>query len=325
MGCGERQIPDYLSPNFELVKLTDGVFACIHKFGGKAICNAGIIDNGNETLVFDTFLSPDVAEEIHTIVEFYGLSPIRYVVNSHAHNDHVRGNQVFSEDVDIISTRKTTELMKEWETIGLQEEKEYAPPLFAHWDSLFHSFTGDTTSREFTNILMWRPFYEVLAESHLKVKTRLPNLYFEDHAEFDGPDRKIRLISRGAGHTESDIILYLPDDQVLFAGDLVFYEMHPYMGQGIPDDWMEYLDYMEELDFEIIVPGHGQICGREGITAMKTYINSVDSLARNMIDQDLGIDKVPEIKIPGPYKAWWFEDFFTNNLSFMYRTRNNQK
>ena len=95
MGCNQRQIPAYVSSNFELIQLTEGVFACIHKFGGKAICNAGIIDNGNETIIFDTFLSPGVAEEFHSIMELYGLSPVRYVVNSHAHNDHLRGSRSY--------------------------------------------------------------------------------------------------------------------------------------------------------------------------------------------------------------------------------------
>jgi len=320
MGCNQKQIPAYVSSNFELIQLTDGVFACIHKFGGKAICNVGIVDNGNETLIFDTFLSPEVAEEIHSIIEHYGLSPVRYVVNSHAHNDHVRGNQVFSDEVDIVSTRRTAELIKEWETGSFQEEKEYAPPLFAHWDSLFHAFTGDTTSREYKTILMWRPFYEVLAESYLKVQTRLPNLFFEDQMDIEGPDRSIRLISRGAGHTESDLILYLPDDQIIFAGDLVFFEMHPYMGQGTPDDWVRYLEYMETLDINILIPGHGQVCGRDGISATKAYIHSIDSLVYTMIDQNMGIEKIPEIRIPEPYKKWWFEDFFALNLRFMYRT-----
>lgn len=324
IGCNHRQMPAYVSSNFELIQLTEGVFACIHKFGGKAICNVGIVDNGNETLIFDTFLSPEVAEEIHSIIEHYGLSPVRYVVNSHAHNDHVRGNQVFSDEVDIISTRRTAELIEEWETGSFQEEKEYAPPLFAHWDSLYHTYTGDTASREYANILMWRPFYEILAESYLKVQTRLPNLYIEDQMDIDGPDRRIRLISWGAGHTESDMILYLPDDQILFAGDLVFYEMHPYMGQGFPDDWLEYLDYMEELNFNTLVPGHGQVCGKEGISATKSYIRSVDSLAHTMIGQGMEIERIPEIQIPDPYKTWWFEDFFEINLRLMYRTRMDQ-
>ena len=59
---------EFQSPNFELLELAEGVYACIHKFGGKAICNVGIIDNGKETIIFDTFLDPKVTEELIELV-----------------------------------------------------------------------------------------------------------------------------------------------------------------------------------------------------------------------------------------------------------------
>jgi len=92
------------SKHFKLEKLADGVYATIHKIGGHAICNAGIIDLGGKTVIFDTFLSPTAAKELLKIVKELKLSPIAYVVNSHYHNDHIRGNQVFGDNVIIIST-----------------------------------------------------------------------------------------------------------------------------------------------------------------------------------------------------------------------------
>lgn len=319
--CRNDREQAYTSPNFELVRLAEGVYACIHQLGGKGICNVGIVDNGSETLIFDTFLSPGVAEEIPKIVEIKGLSPIRYVVNSHAHNDHIRGNQVFPEEVDIISTERTARLIREWEAEGLEAEKQYAPQVFHYYDSLFHSFTGDTSGREYAAIMMWRPYYEVLSESHRKVKTRLPNLYLDEQMNLDGPKRRIQLISRGAGHTESDLILYLPDDGIVFTADLVFYEMHPFMGQGFPEEWLKYLTYIENLEVSTVVPGHGAVCGRDGIAAMKAYIRSVDQLAMEMIENHIPIDTVSTIPIPEPFKEWWFEDFFASNLRFMYRNQ----
>ena len=85
-------------------RLADGVYARILKFGGKAISNAGIIDNGKETFIFDTFLAPDVAEELVQAVEHLRLSPVKYVINCNSHNDQIRGNQVFSDEVKIIGT-----------------------------------------------------------------------------------------------------------------------------------------------------------------------------------------------------------------------------
>jgi len=167
---------------------------------------------------------------------------------------------------------------------------------------------------------MWLPYFQTLAESHLEVRTRIPNLFFEDSMVFDGPHRKVRLLTRGAGHTESDAILFLPDDQVIFTGDLVFEGMHPYMGHGDPASWIAYLDFMESLRFTTLVPGHGEVCGRKGISAMKSYLRDMEMLATEMISDGMTIDQVPEIQIPDAYQDWWFENFFISNLSFMFKS-----
>lgn len=316
--CNTNPVSEFHSENFELIKLSEGVFACIHKFGGKAICNAGIIDNGRETIIFDTFLSPEAASELPELAETQGLSPVKYVVNSHAHNDHIRGNQVFPEDVEIISTPRTRELIEQWERKAIPAEQNYAPPLFAYWDSLYGSFSGDTSSREYITILMMRPYFQVLAESHLEVKTRLPGLLMDEEMKLDGPGRRVLLISKGAGHTDSDMILYLPDDGVLFTADLVFFEMHPYLGQGDPDRWLAYLDYMLTLDFTTLVPGHGQVCGKEGILAMKSYINTLQRLSEKLVSENVPLDSISRVPVPPEYEHWWFENFFGSNLKFMY-------
>lgn len=318
MSCSQPSKPGYRSENFTVFQLSEGVFACIHKVGGKAISNAGVIDNGTETLIFDTFLSPEVAEEFQSMVDHYGLSPIRYVVNSHAHNDHIRGNQVFSEEVDIISTERTAQLMDEWEKQEIPAEKAYAPPLVAYYDSLLQHFYGDSSGREFQHIRMWLPYYKTLAESHLKVSTRLPNLIVENSLSLDGPERRVCLLARGPGHTESDLILYLPDDGVVFTADLVFNHMHPYMGDGFPREWVAYLDYLESLKFSTVVPGHGDVCGRKEILAMKSYLRDMENLAIDMIREGMSLQQASEMRIPDAYLDWWFENFFEYNLRFMY-------
>lgn len=318
VACKPPPPTEYTSKHFKVVMLSEGVYACIHKFGGKAICNVGIIDNGKETLIFDTFLSPEVASEIEKVVDHYGLSPIRYVVNSHAHNDHIRGNQVFSPEVDVVATRRTAELIDQWEGEEIPAERENAPAMVAQYDSLMRNYQGDTTDRAYQKLLMWLPYFETLAESHQKVTTRLPNVIVEDSMNFNGPERSVQLRTRGAGHTESDLILYLPDDQILFSADLVFNGMHPYMGQGFPYQWLGYLDYLESLDFNILVPGHGEVCGRKEVIAMKSYLRDIEFLAGEMIREGRGIDQLNELQIPDAYQDWWFEDFFPSNLAFMY-------
>lgn len=325
LGCDSNEQVKYNSPNFDLIELTNGVYACIHKFGGKAICNVGIIDNGKETIIFDSFLSPEVAKELIGVVEKLGLSPIKYVVNSHYHNDHIRGNQVFEKDVDIISTAKTTELINHWEPIEIKDEKEYAPERFAHFDSLLKAYSGDPTDREFLKIQMWTPYFEVLSKSHKEVKTRLPNLFVEEIKSLDGPDRKLQLISKGQGHTDSDLILYLPDDKILFTGDLVFNACHPYLANGDPNKLKNWLEYLNSLEVSILIPGHGQK-GEEGlVTTMKEYIIALENIVAEMVEKNKGLDDIEKLEIPKTYKDWWFDRFFYSNLRFMFNQINNGK
>ncbi len=174
MSChGESNLPD--SENFDLIKMADGVYALIHTIGGKAICNAGIIDTGDETIIFDSFLSPEVAKEISDLVKKLHLSPIQYIVNSHWHNDHIRGNQIFSKEIDIVSTRKTVDLIKTNEPKQIMAEKNYAPKQLAYWDSLRYNYKGAHTDREYQTILLRQPYYAALVESHAILETRIPN------------------------------------------------------------------------------------------------------------------------------------------------------
>ena len=92
--------------HFGLQQLADGVYAAVHADGGWVICNVGIVDLGERTLIFDTGLSPQGAVELRAAaVALTGRVPY-YVVNSHYHNDHIRGNQVFNDGL-LVSTART--------------------------------------------------------------------------------------------------------------------------------------------------------------------------------------------------------------------------
>jgi glyoxylase-like metal-dependent hydrolase (beta-lactamase superfamily II) len=90
------------SPYFHIEQLADGVYAALVREGSGALGNAGIIDLGDETVLFDTMLTPGAAFDLRAAAEQLTRHRIRYVVNSHWHRDHVYGNQVFT-DADIIS------------------------------------------------------------------------------------------------------------------------------------------------------------------------------------------------------------------------------
>lgn len=106
------QVPS--SVHFKVEKLTDGVYAAIASDTGFAVCNAGIIDLGDITLVFDPFMSPRAGADLKKAAVALTGKPVICVVNSHYHNDHIRGNQEFP-GARIISTVWTRQAMAESE------------------------------------------------------------------------------------------------------------------------------------------------------------------------------------------------------------------
>lgn len=101
------------SKHFHLEQLSEGIYAAFSIDGTGSMSNAGIIDLGETTLIFDTFATPQAAQDLRRAAEQLIGQPITYVVNSHKHGDHWHGNQVFLPDAQIIASGKTyAELLK---------------------------------------------------------------------------------------------------------------------------------------------------------------------------------------------------------------------
>ena len=105
----DRQPSD--SKHFRLQELAGGVYAAIHISGGAAIGNAGIVDLGDRTLIYDTFIAPQPAGDLRRAAEALFGRPVDFVVSSHWHNDHIWGNQVFDAETDIVSTAETRRMI----------------------------------------------------------------------------------------------------------------------------------------------------------------------------------------------------------------------
>ncbi len=317
MSGGPDSFSEYAPIHFKVVKLSNGVFACIHREGGRAIGNAGIIDNGEATIIFDSFLSPAATKELISLVGQMKLSPITYVVNSHAHSDHIRGNQCFDADVKIFSTQACAANMAADEAKSIAEEIEYGAQQYQYYDSLSKAFQGNKESKEYHRIQQMMPYYDELAKSYRTIKTRVPDNVVHGEKNLDGSKHKVRLIEKGKGHTNGDLILYLPDEGILFSGDLVFNQTHPYLGDGYLSEWKQCLKDMQGMKIESLVPGHGNVCGKEGISGMQEYIRNLEGLCRNA-KQESDLEK---ITIPAAYENWPLEDFFVGNLKKIYKEK----
>lgn len=291
--------------DFKIEKLSDGVYAAIHKNGGHAICNAGIIDLGGSTLVIDPFISPSAAHELKKAAVQLTGNAVKYVVNTHYHNDHVRGNQAFPE-ATIICTEKTLELMKINGPLDLENDKKEAAAQLEFWKN--KSVDPKNVSAVENRIGMIG-YYEGIVQSLPEIRLTLPDVIFKNSLSIEGDTRSVEVIDMGIGHTESDAVVWIEKDHLLFAGDLLFVNTQPWMLDGDPENWFRILDRLVDMKPEAIVPGHGPVSTIEDIAPMKAYM-------RTVINAAMELSEKPEMKIvcPPPFDTWMLSAFYAPNV-----------
>jgi glyoxylase-like metal-dependent hydrolase (beta-lactamase superfamily II) len=310
------------SKHFQVERLTNGVYAAIASEQGYASCNAGLIDIGDRTIIFDTFLTPEAARDLLKAAEQLTLSRITHVINSHEHNDHIRGNQVFGSDVNIMSTALTREAIARNEPKNIKMEKKTIPKEVINMQAMLDTEKDPERRRALAFSLCTM---QGACKSYSELKTRLPNITFEDKLTIYGTKRTIELLPL-AGHTASDVILYIPEERIVFMSDLLFVNIHPYLASGSPEQWKNSLATVKSLGVKIAVPGHGSVGKSADLSKMLRYIQSLENIVDDMITSGKSAKQVASSPIPAPFDTWvCFEDFFTANLKFLYKLAKSRK
>jgi glyoxylase-like metal-dependent hydrolase (beta-lactamase superfamily II) len=305
------------SEHFYIEELADGVYAAINKAQGHAICNAGIVNLGAETLVFDCFLTLAAARDLKKTAEQLTGNPVRYLVNSHFHNDHVRGNQVFSE-ATIISTQRTRDLIQLNEPREIESEKQYVEGRIQFFSQLI---AAEKDPGKLKELGLWLTYFQAIKASHQDHALVLPNHLIEDTLRLSGSLRQAILFSHGMGHTESDLVLWLPEEKILFAGDLLFVDFHPWLGDGSADHWIDYLGLMKNMEPAAIVPGHGPIGKIPDIDRIIAYIQNVVSTVEKAIADNLKEDDLAALPVPESFQDMWLWRFYSMNLTSLYQAK----
>ena len=309
-----KSLAQISSNDFEIKKLADGVYAAIHKPGGRAICNAGIVDLGNTTLVFDPFISPYAAEELKRVIAEMGLGPVKYVVNSHYHDDHIRGNQVF-KDASIYSTRVTRDLIEKTEPEEFEDETQNLPGVIAKSDSALAAVPVNDTMQKI-QLEFWNNYYKTILESHKILQTVLPDKIVNVKETIKGSKQSVELIDMGMGHTLSDLILYIPGSKIIFTGDLLFINNHPWIADANIDSLKNCLNKIKAMNPFILVPGHGPVGNKNDIAVLLNYLENINLVAEDQLKKGFLPEQVKEIPMPVAYQSWLLGTFYLPNIKF---------
>lgn len=209
--------------------------------------NIAVVLGEDGVLVVDTRMTHRQADEIVTDLRELSPLPVRAVVNTHGHHDHAFGNHVFRP-----------------------------APIWGHIRcATMITATGD---RQRAEVAAAMPDF---ADDLAQVVLDPPDRTFEMDAivPFDAGGRLVELRYLGRGHTDNDIVVLIPDAEVLLAGDLLEADATPFFGDGFPMDWPGTVERLVDLASGAVVPGHGSVGDRGFVVRQMTEFRAIAELA----------------------------------------------
>ena len=270
-------------------KVTDGVYYATASGTMNVGANSPIIINDDEVLVIDSQITPAAARALVTDLRAITSKPVRYVVDSHYHYDHAHGNQIFAPDAQVIGHDNTRRRM----LTNVLEQYTYlssVEPIPARVESLKQRIAQEADPQQ--RVVLERQVANALAylEQVKETKVTPPNLTFDATMTLVRGGREIRLLYLGRGHTDTDVVVYLPRERIVCTGDLME-SVVSYMGDSYPEDWIATLERLKGLDFETVMPGHGVVFkGKAKIEAFQNYLRDVNTQVAALRKQGLSAD-----------------------------------
>ncbi|MEH6892188.1 MBL fold metallo-hydrolase [Bacillus sp. JJ864] len=291
------------SKHFRLEKIRNGIYAAIAKEGGGAAANAGFIDLGDTTIIFDTCNTQQASQDLKYAAETITNQPVTWVINSHWHGDHIRGNQTFQNST-IISSEMTYDEMKTTHPSRINKQKNDIGGL----RNYIRSLQDQLTQTYDMNLEHQINFLSELEISLPTLELVLPQQTFKDEVIFRGTKRSAKLFTLGGGHSLCDAMLYIPEDKVIFMGDLLFVDCHPtFFEESNPQRWSHILKEVESMDIDIAIPGHGSIGTKSNFLQVIDYIHNLTAIAQKH-------NEIETIPLPNSYQNWPSPQIFHQNV-----------
>ncbi|GAA1859874.1 hypothetical protein GCM10009836_45020 [Pseudonocardia ailaonensis] len=212
-------------------------------------CNPGYVMTSEGALLID---SPQRGIDALRYAEAIRESgPIRHIVNTEAHGDHVWGNSFFKDVPVVGSSALRREFENTWSGFG-------GPAGRLDRMKTGEAWLGDPESVW----LMEQPDFA----------PHPPTTTFDDELTIELGEHTIHCL-RMPGHTQGQTSVYIPAEGVVFTGDTIFHRCRTWLHDAEPWQWLDALDRLAELDVETIVPGHGEPCGKEYLSVQAQVIH----------------------------------------------------
>lgn len=289
-------------PNWQYTQglhdLGGGSWAWLQPDGSWGFSNAGLVVDGERTLLVDTLFDLPLTRRMLDAMRDAVPAAARMdtLVNTHANGDHCFGNELV-EGAVIVSSRACAEEMGEVPPDLLAEmvrTGEGMGPAGSFMREVFEKF-------DFAGITLTRP-----------TET------FEGEQTRHVGDKEVRLVEVGPAHTRGDVIVHVPADGVVYTGDILFIEGHPIIWAGPIGNWIRACDRICDMQPEVVVPGHGPLTNLGGVRAMRDYLVMLEREARLRFDAGMPVEEAARDIALHDYESWGDAERIAVNLNTLY-------
>jgi cyclase len=307
-----RNFSSWETDTMKMEQVSENCFAVLNEKNLVCDANSGLINLGGGVVIDTQSDLPHGRQMIKLFGKVWPGMPKR-VINTHEDADHVWGNQLF-EGAEIIAHRKVAERMphvadpKETQQL-LKAASSFLPSLLL---KVLHPGA----------LAIARQLQQDYNFDGIKLV--LPTTVFDERHVLDLDGTEVHIIYVGPCHQAGDTIIHVPKEGVVFAGDVLFRQCTPMGWTGTYAKWLKILDLIISLKPKVIVPGHGPVCGIEGVLEMKAYLEYLRDESRRCFEQGLTSLEASKRIDFGPYGAWRAPARIYLNVERAYREFRNE-
>jgi cyclase len=313
----KKEIPPAAAPaSAEMQKLGDGVYVRTVNPDSDEVANCGVVVLESGVLLFDTHFTPEAGQALEELIKSVTAQPVRYLVNSHFHPDHTHGNQAFATARLIIGSTLTRRDMLQKDMPALNRMQIIAQ---GQVEKLGRELSQENDPRKQEPLRLQLKTHQAFMRRLSSLKILAPSMTLDDSLSIVDGGREVTLLYLGAGHTEGDIVLYLPEERIAFLGDLFFNDALPSVEDASLLEWMKTLREVLKLDVRTYVPGHGRVGTRQDVEEFLGFLEDLKALVEPAVKRGDSLEQVVhDLRLPPRYASFGFQNFFPANLQKMY-------
>jgi cyclase len=279
--------------------LGTGCFAWLQPDGSWGWSNAGLVVDGEATLLVDTLFDLPLTAEMLAAMRAAVPSAARIdtLVNTHANGDHCFGNELVGASAIVASEACAKEMG--------EVPPEVLAQLVANADAL------GPVAAEFVR----------KAFGHFQfrgISLTPPTETFSGESIRQVGAKEVHLIEVGPAHTRGDVLVHVPADRTVFTGDIVFAHAHPIIWAGPISNWVRACDLILAMDVETVVPGHGPLGGLEVVTELRGYLLHIEAEARRCFAAGMSREEAARAVALDDYASWGDAERIAVNMAALY-------